>query len=123
MITGVQDVYYNVKDMEASVAFYSEVLGMEVEYSDEYWSDLRIGGVKIGLHWTGGSTVPQVPYDSHGAHAGATLTLKSDNLLEDKVSLSRNGVEIIGELDEPWGKLLVIFDPDKNIIKVMEPKH
>lgn len=30
MITGVQDIYYNVSDMKKSIAFYSEALQMKV---------------------------------------------------------------------------------------------
>lgn len=37
MISGVQDIYYNVSDMKKSVQFFTETLGMKVVHADEYW--------------------------------------------------------------------------------------
>jgi catechol 2,3-dioxygenase-like lactoylglutathione lyase family enzyme len=34
MISGVQDVYYNVSDMKRAVAFYTGVLGLKVLFGD-----------------------------------------------------------------------------------------
>ena len=52
MIIGVKDMYYNVSDMKKAVAFYQKILGMEVITQDDYWTNLAIDGVAIGLHWT-----------------------------------------------------------------------
>jgi catechol-2,3-dioxygenase len=72
MIRGVQDVYYNVADMTRATAFYRDVLGLAVAHDNPHWIALEVGGVRLGLHWTGGSPVPKVPRDEHGAYAGAT---------------------------------------------------
>ena len=42
------------EDVGAVVRFYSEVLGATVEVEGEQWSQLRIGGVSLGI-CTGGS--------------------------------------------------------------------
>ncbi len=123
MITGVQDFYYNVSDMNKAVKFYSNILGMEINSEDPYWTSLSCGGVNIGLHWTGGTPVPAIKKDSHGAHCGGTLTLKSTEIEADKKRLEEAGVEVLGYADAPWGKMLVITDWDGNVLKLMEPKH
>ncbi|HBR95924.1 MAG TPA: hypothetical protein DD979_00905 [Gammaproteobacteria bacterium] len=124
MITGVKDVYYNVADMRAAVGFYTDVLGMRVVYESEYWTALSLGGLHIGLHWNEGESVPQVPYDSHGAHCGATLTLATDDIDIDTQHLLDRQVEVIGRLDEPWGRLTVFKDLDGNVLKLMQqPDH
>ena len=46
--------------------------------------------------------IPLVPPDSHGAHAGGTLTLKSDNIPDDRKKLEALGAKILGEDDQPW---------------------
>jgi len=38
MITGVQDVYYEVQDMKRAVAFYRNVLNLAVTEESEHWS-------------------------------------------------------------------------------------
>ena len=122
MIDGVQDVYYNVRDMKKAVAFYTEVLGLRAGEQDAHWTSLSCDTLRIGLHWTGGSAVPAVPRDAHGAHAGATLTLRSTDVPADRKRLEQGGAKILGEFDEPWGHMLVFEDPDGNVLKLMKPK-
>ena len=123
MITGVQDIYLNVIDMEKSVAFYTAVLGMTLKHKDTWWSALDCGGVSVGLHWTEGSAVPKIPQDSHGAHAGATLTLRSNDIAGDRKTLEKHGAKVLGEANQPWGHMLVFTDLDGNILKLMSPKQ
>lgn len=122
MIKGVKDIYYNVSNMDTAVQFYRDVLGMKLIVRSPYWTALEIGGVQIGLHWSGGEEVPEVRFDEHGAYSGATLTLFSDDIEEDTRSLMTHGVHIVGRLDEEWGKLTVFKDPDGNILKLMQPR-
>ena len=123
MIDGVQDVYYNVRDMKRAVAFYKEALGLQPTTEDPHWTALTCGPIRIGLHWTEGSPVPAVPRDAHGSHAGGTLTLRSTDVPADRMQLEKSGAKILGEFDEPWGHLLVFEDPDGNVLKLMKPKY
>jgi predicted enzyme related to lactoylglutathione lyase len=122
MITGIQDVYYNVSDMSRAVRFYAEVLGMKKVFGDEWWTRMECGGVGVGLHKSV-TTVPAIPHDPHGAHAGATLTLKSDAFEDDCQRLENAGVRFLSKTDNPWGKVAVLMDPDENIFKLMQPSY
>jgi len=122
MIGGIQDVYYSVTDTKRAIAFYTEALGMRLVTANEFWIVLDCHGVTVGLH-PEAKPIPRIPRDSHGAHAGATLTLKSDNVPEDRKKLERLGAKILGEDDQPWGHMLVFEDPDGNVLKLMNPKH
>lgn len=84
---------------------------------------MQLGGANVGLHWSEGEEVFRVPRDTHGAHGGGTLTLKSTNAFEDKVQLQSKGVKILGTADVPWGKMVVFEDLDGNVLKLMEPKN
>ena len=66
MIVGIQDFYYNVRDIETSVAFYRDVLGLELAEENPHFTAFQISGVRFGLHWAGGESVPAIPKDSHG---------------------------------------------------------
>ena len=122
MITGVQDFYYNVEDMERAVQFYAGVLGCQQLFGSEYWTSLELGGVRIGLHWTEGGPVPPTPRDSHGSRCGGTLTLSSDDVAADRARLEAGGATILGAQDAPWGELLTFEDPEGNVLKLMKPK-
>jgi predicted enzyme related to lactoylglutathione lyase len=122
MIDGVQDVYYNVQDMDRALRFYGEVLGIEVVDRSEYWSSLNLAGARIGLHGNGGQPVPEVPRDPHGAHAGATLTLRVADIDAAVAHLEAAGVEFLGEIARsPWGSTVAFLDPDGNVLKLMQP--
>ena len=123
MIGEIQDVYYNVKNMDQSVSFYENVLGFKKVYGSEHWTSLQKGHFNLGLHATdNGKPVPNIPRDSHGAHAGATITLKSSDIAEDKKVLESNNCKILGESNQPWGHMLVFEDLDGNVLKLMNPK-
>lgn len=122
MITGIQDVYYSVTQPKRAIKFYTEGLGMKLIEESEYWIALDCYGVRIGLH-PEDNPIPKVPRDSHGAHAGATLTLKSNNVPEDRKRLESLGAKILGEADQDWGHMLVFEDPDGNVLKLMNPKY
>lgn len=123
MIKGYRDFYYNVKDMNKAVQFYSSAFGMKKTYGHEYWTTMNLGNLNLGLHWTEGGDVPKTPRDSHGQHNGGTLTFESDNILEDKKKIELAGGKILGEADQDWGHMLVFEDLDGNVLKLMKPKH
>jgi len=120
MITGVQDIYYNISDRERAVRFYTEALGMSCLSNEPYWVALDCKGVRIGLHPE--DKVHRVPRDSHGAHGQATLTLRSNDIKEDRARIQSLGGKILSENEQPWGHMLVFEDPDGNVLKLMNPK-
>lgn len=122
MIEGLQDVYVNVADMQRALAFYQGTLGLRVVESSEHWSALDVGGVRLGLHWTGGPPVPEVPYDDHGPHTGAVITLRVTDVEEVAAKLRDAGVRVLGAVSHaPWGSLVSFADPDGNVLKLMQP--
>lgn len=122
MITGVQDIYYSVTDTKRAKIFYCEVLGMKVRFEHDHWIALDCGGVPLALH-PEDKPIPHVPRDAHGAHAGATVTLKSNDIPGDRKRIEDFGCKILGEADQPWGHMLVFEDPDGNVLKLMNPKY
>lgn len=121
MITGVQDLHYNVRDMTRAVAFYRDILGMRVLDSNPWWTSLDCFGARIGLHGHEGDAVPGVPRDDHGALAGGTLTLRSTDLAADVTYLRNSGVTVLATSDNPWGRLAVFLDSEGNVLKLMQP--
>lgn len=122
MITGLQDAYVNVSDMDRAVAFYRDVLGLPVLDESEWWSTLDCGGLRLGLHGTGGQPVPHVPRDDHGPHAGAVLTFRTTDAIATAEAFKAAGVTMLSPVvTQPWGRLFAFEDPDGNVLKCMQP--
>ncbi len=123
MIVGVQDLYYNVQDMQRAATFYKGTLGLKLVSESEHWTAFDVGGVRVGLHWTGGTPVLRVPMSKSGVQPGATLTFRVSNIHAAVDRLQSAGVKFVGKLlEESWGSVAAFEDPDGNILKVMEPK-
>ncbi len=121
MILGYQDFTYNVKDIKKAVKFYKE-LGFTIESEDQFFASLRLGNCVLGLHWTEGREIPKTARNSHGQECGGTLSLKSDDVSEDRKIIEILGGKILGEDDAPWAHMLVFEDLDGNVLKLMNPK-
>lgn len=121
-ILGVRDVYYNTRDLNRALEFYERVLDLRPVSKTRRFAALDVGGVRLGLHWTGGAAVPRVSRDAHGAHTGATLTLEVANIEEAAARLRAAGVTFLGPISRnAWGSLVSFEDPDGNVLKLMQP--
>jgi predicted enzyme related to lactoylglutathione lyase len=123
MIKGIRDFYYNVKDMDRAIKFYTDAFGMTKVYGHEYWTTMQLGSTNLGLHWTEGSEVPPTPRDSHGQNCGGTVTFESDNIEADRNKIEKLGGKILGESKQDWGHMLTFEDLDGNVLKLMNPSR
>ena len=121
MLVGVQDIHYNVQDMDRAVAFYRDTLGMRVMDTNAHWTSLDFFGARIGLRFNGGGLVPGVACDRDGALAGATVTLRSTDLEADVAFVTARGARLHARQDHEWGRVATLFDPDGNVFKLMQP--
>lgn len=124
-ITGMDHLVLTVTDIAATIAFYSDVLGMASEVFQP--SDgstrhaLRFGVQKINLH---AAATPFVPHAAHPAPGSADLCFLSEQPLADWLRhLARRNVVVE---DGParrtgaTGPILSLYfrDPDGNLIEV-----
>jgi len=104
-----------VSDMDRSVAFYRDVLGLELEQQSEAWSQLNAGTISVGLH---GSTEGV----SASPEGGAQLAFYVDDAQKAVEELRSRGAEIAQEPErEEFGGLLAyVKDPDGYLIMLMQ---
>lgn len=111
MVTGGNATVY-VADMDRSVTFYTETLGLKLQQRfGNHWAEVRAGdSLVIGLHPAGGHTVPA------GSHEAISIGLAIDEAIDPLVErLSAVGVKFVGPVtrDEKAGIALAPFtDPD-----------
>ena len=112
MITGVQDVYYEVQDMKRAIAFYRNVLNLAVTEESADWSAMNVGGLRVGLDSTDGKPTPK----------RAILTFKTTDIRADVKRLREKGVKFVGEIGNySWGSVVTFEDSEGNFLKLMQP--
>jgi catechol 2,3-dioxygenase-like lactoylglutathione lyase family enzyme len=106
-------VYFFVDDMDRAVAFYTDVIGLEVAHrSGDEWAQLAAGSVQLGLHSS-----------AHGARrAGGTLAFTVNDLDATRAGLVARGVEIGHEGGGQGGgpRFVEFEDPDGNVLALFE---
>jgi lactoylglutathione lyase len=105
-----------VSDMDRSVSFYRDVLGLTLRYQTPYWSELDMGGVTLGLHPVSGnlSVEPKT-----GISFGFYVTGIDDVLS----TIESRGGKITHCSEEEFGTLAYVADPDGYNIQICEVKH
>jgi predicted enzyme related to lactoylglutathione lyase len=112
MIKGISAVWLPVSDMQRSVVFYRDSLGLEVLEHDGDWSEVTAGDQRIGLN----------SGESPAGDGGAVIAFAVDDMDATVEELKGRGVEFAGEVSEhPWGRLAPFKDPDGNDLQVYSP--
>jgi catechol 2,3-dioxygenase-like lactoylglutathione lyase family enzyme len=117
-VTGISELVLEVADLEASRAFYRDVVGLEETLYGEgregrYW--YLIGdSARLGL-WT-----PQVGLAGGrgGAHVHFALHLDDAEIERAAERLRAAGVETEGPIHLGPGRALYVTDPDGNVVEL-----
>ena len=115
MFKRVSNVHYWTKALDASVAFYRDVLGLGfVMRSGDDWAEFDAGGTTVALHGT---------YEGHAPPTdGATVVFEVDDLEGEMRSLGGRGVAFEGEVNEVpgYGRFVSFRDPDGNLLQMFQ---
>ena len=106
-------VWFFVSDMDRSIAFYRDALGLALamRHGDE-WAELEAGGVRIGLHGSRDGASPH----------GGTVVFDVEDLELAKARLEERGVvfeEHLGEVPG-YARYASFEDPDGNSLQLIE---
>jgi len=119
MFKKVDDVFFNVDDMEKAVAFYRDILGLAVKYQSADWAELDAGNMTIALrrHGSGPEGRPEL-----GVGEGATIVFEVEDMEVTKAGLEDQGVTFIGDVFEYGTTTLAAFeDLNGNVLQIYQP--
>lgn len=104
--------YYVVNNMDESVAFYKDVIGLNVKFRDgNRWTQFDVNGVGVALADPSEGSVPP--------GGGATVVLEVDNLLEMREKLTQQGIHVNDIVDMGGhGKYFTAKDPSGNVVQI-----
>lgn len=113
MFQKIAYTYYCVQDMDRAVDFYRNVLGLNLLFKGEEWSEFEIGGQRVALHKSASS--PSTP-------GGAVVCFEARPIEDAIEKLTDQGVRFVQELQVfPYGKSAAFLDPQGNLIGLYEP--
>jgi len=118
MFKQVDDVFFNVDDMDKAVAFYRDKLGLPVKYQSADWVELDGGNVTIALrrYGSGPEGRPEL-----GVGEGATIVFEVDDISAARAELEGQGVKFVGGVfDYGAVKLAAFEDLNGNVLQIYQ---
>ena len=119
-IDRIDHLVLTVNDIETTCAFYTNVLGMEVETFGEGRKALKFGNQKLNLHQKGKEFEPKADHPTPGVIDICFIT--TDTIEQLKAELENKNIQTQGifERTGATGTIRSIYfrDPDQNLIEV-----
>jgi catechol 2,3-dioxygenase-like lactoylglutathione lyase family enzyme len=113
MAVEFKHVMLMVKNIPASVKFYSEGLGLPVKLSTPGWAEFDANGTTIALHAA-----------ESDANVGSSpiLSFHVDDIHAAIATLEKLGATLEGRIREPsFGKVAAIRTPDGHLLSLLQP--
>ena len=113
-IRGIDHVYYWTSDMDRSVAFYRDVLGLSLSRREgSNWAEFEAGPIRLALH----GAVEGHPLTP----GGATASFQVDDLDATLADVQGRGAEVghRGEVGAE-ARYAILRDPDGNSVQLIE---
>ena len=118
-IKRIGNIILEVKDLDVSIKFYHEILGLPIKNERRNWVDLgqQSGGV-LSLHPASITT----SHTSSSKENGILIGLTVGDLNSAIDELSSANIEVYRDVQERQaGKNAIILDPDGYMISLFEP--
>lgn len=114
MIGKLTTIVLIVKDMDRSVAFYRDIVGLKLEMHTPYWSSLSAGNITLGLH-------PESPHAKAAPGMGCTFGFEVSDIQSVVQELKAKGVAVPMEPhDDGFGWLAIFNDADGYSVQLVQ---
>ena len=110
----IHNVYQVTRDMDRALAFYRDVLGLEVKFRDGgKWCQLAAGETGLAL---------AAPQEAAPAEAGSVVVFRVGDLDAVRARLAAAGIAIEAERDMgSHGRILACRDPEGTVLQLYQP--
>lgn len=120
MVKRVDTIILLVTDIEASVDFYKNKIGMPLKFKSPGWAEFVLGDIHLALHRKGNKLSG---HEAAMAAIGVSVNFEVDDIESMFVRLATNGIDPVGEIkDYEFGRYFFVTDPDGYVIGFREYK-
>lgn len=113
MAAEFRHVMLMVKDVPASVKFYSEGLGLAVKVASPGWGEIDANGTTIAFHSIEGDIT---------TGSSPILSFHVDDIYSSISTLESLGAALEGRVREPsFGKVAAMRTPDGHLLSLLQP--
>ena len=117
-IKKVGNVILAVKDLDKSIAFYHDLIGLPIKNQRRTWVDLGTSGALLSLH-PASLTAEHI---GSSIENGITIGFLVGDVQTAVTELREKGVKVYREIVErDAGKNAVVLDPDGYLVSLFEP--
>ena len=112
-VSNISVVYLYVRDMERSLAFYRDMLGIPLE-GDEHWAEATFpGGTRFALH---------TAHEGIGELSSGTvnISLEVEDAGAAAALLRERGTDVRDAVSDSWGTAVDVVDPDGYIVSLFQ---
>ena len=123
-VLGLWGVRYQVKDVQRSIAFYTQILGFHLDMQNlPAFGQVSIGDLKLILSGPGASGSRPMPDGRQQEPSGWNRVVLQVRDLPARIGeLKNQGVRFRNEMEVgPGGRQIQVEDPDGNPIELFEP--
>ena len=120
-IDRIDHLVLTVADLDRTVAFYTEVLGMTAETFGEGRTALTFGRQKINLHVAGAEFEPKAAHPGPGTADFCLITETPLDEVQDQLAASGVPIEV-GPVTKQGAlgpmRSVYLRDPDRNLVEI-----
>ena len=115
MINKIAFTSYYVSDLQQSIVFYRDLLGLKPLLNNDAWAEFNVDGQRLAIHEEKDNT-------KINDQSGATVYFEANPIENVVKALQSKGIVFNGEIEAyPYGKLILFSDPDNNSLGLYEP--
>jgi lactoylglutathione lyase len=113
LVSRISVVYLYVADLERSVAFYRDLLGIPLEGEGDWLEATFVDGVRFALH--------RAHEGVETGSGGVRVDFEVADVDEAARRLQEAGVPIERMMREEWGSVCEVRDPDDYLVELYQP--
>lgn len=116
----VQYLILYVQDLEASIRFYRDIVGIPFKFSEHGYAEFAAGAVKLGLYQR--TRLPELIGREPSDGPAGEILVPVESADTEAERFRAAGAEILsGPVDRPWGHRTVhVLDPDGNVVELAQ---
>ena len=120
-LSSVDYVILYVRDLERSISFYREVIGLPFKFTESGYAEFATEGTKFALfEW---ARLPQlIGREAINGEATMEVAFLVDDVDREAERLRRAGVTVLsGPVDRPWQqRTFHLLDPDGHVVELAQ---